>query len=90
MKKALAIVGIIAISIITSAYAYNSSESNTYAANYSESDPTVYICTTGKVYHLNRNCKGLANCKRPVRAIKKSQTDRRPCKLCAKKYATFL
>lgn len=47
---------------------------------------TVYICTTGKVYHSTRSCKGLRNAKHPVIAMSRSdaisQYGRRACKIC--------
>lgn len=50
----------------------------------------VYICTGryAKVYHSNKNCKGLDNCKGEVKLVSletAKQQGKRACKLCYKK-----
>lgn len=47
----------------------------------------VYICTgkNAKVYHNDRNCKGLNRCSRAVKAItldEAKRMGRRECKIC--------
>ena len=49
----------------------------------------VYICTGryAKVYHSNKNCKGLDNCKGEVKLVSletAKQQGKRACKLCYK------
>lgn len=45
---------------------------------------TVYICTgpKAKVYHATEDCRGLERCSGEVKAVPKSSTDRRPCRIC--------
>ena len=47
-------------------------------------DTTVYICVTGKVYHSNKDCRGLKNSTHEIKEISLSeaQKTRRPCKIC--------
>ena len=47
-------------------------------------DSTVYIVSTGKVYHSTKNCRGLKNSKHKIQAVplKEAQKTRRPCKIC--------
>ena len=45
---------------------------------------TVYVVETGKVYHSNKSCRGLANTTHKIKAIflREVQKARRPCKIC--------
>lgn len=47
-------------------------------------DATVYICVTGKVYHSNKDCRGLKNSTHEIKEISlgEAQKTRRPCKIC--------
>ena len=47
-------------------------------------DTTVYIVSTGKVYHSTKSCRGLKNSKHKIQAVslKEAQKTRRPCKIC--------
>ena len=53
------------------------------SANFS-TDTIVYICTTGKVYHATKNCKGLSNATHQIKAVSLSEAKktRRACKIC--------
>ncbi len=48
----------------------------------------VYICTgkSAKVYHYDRDCKGLNACKASIKKVDidvAKEMGRRPCKMCA-------
>lgn len=47
-------------------------------------DTTVYICVTGKVYHSNKDCRGLKNSTHEIKAVplSEAQKTRKPCKIC--------
>ena len=47
-------------------------------------DTTVYIVSTGKVYHSTKSCRGLKNAKHKIQTVslKEAQKTRRPCKIC--------
>lgn len=47
-------------------------------------DTTVYVVSTGKVYHATKSCRGLKNAKHQIKAVKlkEAQKTRRPCKIC--------
>ncbi len=53
----------------------------------SEADRTAYICVSknAKVYHLDRDCRGLNRCNHQIRAVKLKEIAkyRRACKICA-------
>ncbi len=34
---------------------------------------TVYLCSTGEVYHYNRSCRGLNNCKHEIFSVSKEE-----------------
>lgn len=48
-------------------------------------EPQVYICTGphSKVYHRERNCKGLKKCSASVKKVPLSSINRPACKICA-------
>ena len=50
----------------------------------SSSGQLVYICVTGKVYHSTKECRGLSNATRKIKAVSLSeaQKTRRACKIC--------
>lgn len=49
-----------------------------------EDDEVVYICTgpKAKVYHATEDCRGLERCSGEVKAVPKTSTKRRPCRIC--------
>lgn len=49
-----------------------------------EDDEVVYICTgpKAKVYHATEDCRGLERCSGEVKAVPKTSTRRRPCRIC--------
>lgn len=55
-----------------------------FTTEISSESTTVYIVETGKVYHSNKSCRGLANTTHKIKAIslKEAQKTRRPCKIC--------
>ncbi len=55
-----------------------------FTSHLTTEDTTVYIVSTGKVYHSTKDCRGLKNTKHEVKAVslKKAQATRRPCKIC--------
>jgi ribosomal protein L13 len=55
-----------------------------FTPHLSMGDTTVYIVSTGKVYHSTKSCRGLKNTKHKIKAvsIKEAQKNRRPCKIC--------
>lgn len=55
-----------------------------YSSHLSMRNTTVYIVSTGKVYHATKSCRGLINAKHQIKAVslKEAQKTRRPCKIC--------
>ena len=55
-----------------------------FTTEISSESTTVYIVETGKVYHSNKSCRGLANTTHKIKAIslKEAQKTRRPYKIC--------
>ena len=55
-----------------------------FSSHLSMGDTTVYIVSTGKVYHSTKSCRGLKNAKHKIQTVslKESQKTRRPCKIC--------
>lgn len=77
MKKLLLLLACVALSTTTPA--------STSAIERIPSE--VYICTgkSAKVYHYDRNCKGLCNCKSSIKKVAIEDAvkmNRRPCKIC--------
>ena len=52
--------------------------------SFTMGDTTVYIVSTGKVYHSTKSCRGLKNSKHKIQevSLKEAQKTRRPCKIC--------
>ena len=55
-----------------------------FTSETTDSDTTVYICVTGKVYHSTRDCRGLSNATHKIKAVSLSEAKktRRACKIC--------
>lgn len=47
-----------------------------FTASSNKEDVTVYICEKGKVYHSQKDCRGLKNAKNNIKAISLKEVPR--------------